>query len=108
MTVPHKKAIFSVAWSPDGSKLASTTAGLNSYNIYIWNPVSGECMSVLEGHLGTAYSVSWNHDASKLASGGVGGSVKVWDVVSSALLHVYEVKQAEVGARSCMEDGGSS
>jgi WD40 repeat protein len=48
----HQDPIMSLAWSPDGSRLASEC----HHNTRIWDPLSGACLQTLEGPHGR---VSW-------------------------------------------------
>jgi len=44
----HNYRVYSVAWSPDGKKIAS---GSFDFTIKIWDSESGDCQSTLTGHL---------------------------------------------------------
>jgi len=43
----HSDDVFSAAWSPDGTKLAS---GSKDKTVKIWNPATGECLWMVRGH----------------------------------------------------------
>ena len=45
----RKRRVFSVAWSPDGAKLAS---GSRDKTIKVWNAKTGKCEFTLSGHSG--------------------------------------------------------
>jgi WD40 repeat protein len=42
-----KKSVFCVAWSPDGTSLASAS---RDHTLKIWNAKTGKCVSTLSGH----------------------------------------------------------
>lgn len=65
-----------VAWSPDGTRLAS--AGIDN-SVRIWNPVTGEETFVLRGHSGMFHDVAWHPDGAQLAAAGSDGHVWLWD-----------------------------
>ncbi len=56
--------ILTVAWSPDGSKVAATVGT----EIHIWNIDTWQVLQILQGHLAPVWSVDWSPDGSKLAS----------------------------------------
>ncbi|MGE4168377.1 MAG: hypothetical protein AB7E68_02420, partial [Candidatus Babeliales bacterium] len=72
----HTDSVFSVAWSPDGTKLAS---GSWDKTIKIWNAQTGTELQTLTGHTGFVHSVAWSPDGTKLASGSYDKTIKIWD-----------------------------
>ena len=72
------QSVFSVAFSPDGTKLAS---GGYDNTVRIWNAETGEQIGEpLRGHTGFVMSVAWSPDGTKLASGSYGdNTVRIWD-----------------------------
>jgi WD40 repeat protein/ABC-type dipeptide/oligopeptide/nickel transport system ATPase component len=79
--------VSSVSWNHDSSKIVS---GSDDNTIKIWDAVSGELLSTLEGHSDVVHSVSWNHDSSKIVSGSADKTIKIWDAVSGELLSTLE------------------
>ena len=75
----HWGNAYSVAFSPDGSTLAS---GSDDNTIRLWNAVTGEHKATLEGHWGNAYSVAFSPDGSTLASGSDDNTIRLWYAVT--------------------------
>src|SRR5208337_2739192 len=68
--------VFSVAWSPDGRRLAS---GSWDETIKVWDTSDGRELLALAGHTGAVNYVAWTRDGKRLASEGSDGTVKIWD-----------------------------
>jgi len=80
----HEGHVWSVAFSPDGSKLAS--ASRDTF-IRLWDlkpPQAGEPKLIfkLSGHRGDVSCVSFSPDGSRLASGSNDHTVRIWDVAT--------------------------
>jgi len=65
----------SVAISRDGLTLAS---GCEDNTIKIWNLLTGDLLSSLNGHLGTVYSVAIAPSGNILVSGSADETIKIW------------------------------
>ncbi len=77
----HKDWVYSVAFSPDGTTLAS---GSYDRTIRLWNLRTGT-NRVLRGHGRSINSVAYSPDGRWLASGGDDASVRLWDAVRGKL-----------------------
>ena len=73
----HTCWVLSVTWSPDGTKLASSS---DDRSIRIWNAETAESIATLQGHTDLVYSVAWSPDGTKLASGSDDESIRIWNV----------------------------
>jgi len=89
-TVRCDNAVRSVAYSPDGTKLA---AGLDypSNSVVVFNEHNNEQICSLSGHSYSVNSVCWNSDGTKLASGSNDHTVKVWDSTTGECLWTLNV-----------------
>ena len=67
--------MFSCAWSPDGTKLA--TASRNA-TVRVWDVSTGREVAMLEGHGGKVNSCAWSPNGKRLASASHDKKVRVW------------------------------
>jgi WD40 repeat protein len=77
----HTGVITNLAFSPDGTLLASGSTG---GTVSVWRTDSGELLHTLE-HIGGVESVSFSPDGKTLASGSK-GDIKLWHLADGTLL----------------------
>jgi WD40 repeat protein len=75
----HTGNVLSVAFSPDGKRLAS--AGDDGM-VKVWDTATGQAALTLTGHTGMVLSVAFSPDGKRLASASQDGTVKVWDTTT--------------------------
>ncbi|HEV3259802.1 MAG TPA: WD40 repeat domain-containing protein [Gemmataceae bacterium] len=75
----HDSAVDSVAFSPDGKRLAAA-----SYDrkIHLWDPATGKEVLQLVGHQDRVYSVAFSPDGKRLASASMDRTVRLWDAAT--------------------------
>ena len=83
----HAGAVYAVAWSPNGSILAS---GGQDGTVRLWNPNSGVNYAVLRGHTARVFSIAFSPDGRTLASGSYNGNVRIWDVNAQRHLRTFK------------------
>jgi WD40 repeat protein len=75
----HKNWIYALAFSPDGSRLA--TGGWDKL-IKLWNPESGAPLATLEGHLGFVNDLAFSPDGTRLASVAEDHTIRLWNPIT--------------------------
>jgi hypothetical protein len=85
----HKRYVWAVSFSPDGSLLASVS---DDRTVRVWNMKSGKLNTVIQGHARQMTEVVFVDNAT-LAAGGWGddGSVRLFDVRTGDVISVLEV-----------------
>jgi WD40 repeat protein len=73
----HTKPVNSVAFSPDGSLLAS---GSGDATLILWQVEEAAPRVVYRGHSGPVTSVSFTPDGNLLASASEDGTIRLWEV----------------------------
>jgi WD40 repeat protein len=98
----HTPGICGVAWSPDGSKLA-TASWDNTTNV--WDVDTGRVLFTLSGHQTSVVSVAWSPDGSKLATASGDKTAKVWEAHSGHELFTLAGHQEAVDSVAWSPDG---
>jgi WD40 repeat protein len=79
--------VTDIAWSPDGSQLAS--AGYHAYgfdnSVRTWDTTGWTLLQTFE-HPALAFSVAWSPDGTRLASAGGGVPGRIWDAATGQQL----------------------
>ena len=107
----HSEQINSVAFSPDGTLLASGSGAWVSLpedtTIKLWDVMTREPIGTLEGHTGPVQSVAFSPDGLLLASGAGwrDSAVKLWDVMTRELVATLEGHTASVRSVAFSPDG---
>ncbi len=83
----HSSYATNVAFSPDGSMLASTG---NDRVIYLWDLAKKEKIRKFEGHTAKVNTVAFNPDGTSIASGSWDNTVRVWEVATGKELYNFE------------------
>ena len=72
----HTSGGISVAFSPDGARLAT---GAADSTVKLWDAVTWEEITTLRGHTGIVRSVAFSPNGARLATGSDDNTVKLWD-----------------------------
>jgi tetratricopeptide (TPR) repeat protein len=75
----HANAVWGVAYSPDGRRLASAS---RDKTVKVWDAATGKELLALKGHTDRVRSVAYSPDGCRLASASDDRTVKVWDAAT--------------------------
>ena len=94
----HTNRVKDVAFSPDGTKLASASY---DFTIKLWSVASGTLLETIDGHQKVSWccevnTISWSPDGQRLFSGSLDSTVRSWDVGELDGLGLQRLQHIEV------------
>ncbi len=75
MVIGSNSTMFSISYSPDGSRIVST-----GESIIVWDAYSGAQLGCLKGHDGTVMSAAFSPDGKRIVSSSWDGTIRIWDM----------------------------
>jgi WD40 repeat protein len=103
----NDELLGSVAWSPDGKRLAAATASRDNQDntATVWDAASGKEWLTLRGDHGEPMCVAWSPDGKRLATASGNATATVWDAVSGKPLLALTDHSGEVTKVAWSPDG---
>ncbi|KAJ5644252.1 uncharacterized protein N7484_006759 [Penicillium longicatenatum] len=98
----HSDRVTLIAWSLDGSRLASAS---DDEIVRIWDPTTGRSILTLEGHSDGVNSIAWSPDGSRLASASDDEIVRIWDPTTGRSILTLEGHRDGVNSIAWSLDG---
>ncbi|HJQ67867.1 MAG TPA: caspase family protein [Blastocatellia bacterium] len=122
LKTPLSMSVYSVAWSPDGRRLASAHWGTKrdfndpnaadsfsmddmTFSIKLWDTQTGSELSNLAGHNNFVNALTFSRDGRVLASGSYDNTVKLWDTSTGRQLHTLAGHTGPVSGIDFSSDG---
>jgi WD40 repeat protein len=106
----HQNEVFSVAWSPDGSLIASaggatTKSREGDTAIHVWAALGNRDVFIHKGHSNVVRMVAWSpNDGAYIASASEDGTVKVWKATNDSDPFIYKGHSSQVMALAWSPD----
>ena len=92
----HTEGVIGVAFSPDGTRIASGSGGRFGrwggwdYAVHLWDANTGSHLRTLNGHRDRVNSLSFSPDGATLASGSYDDTARLWDVNTGSHLRTLD------------------
>lgn len=104
LTDVKRPVVRSLAWSPDGSKLA---VGSADHSLTIWDVKSARLLLSINKHNWSVRELAWSPDGALLAAGDEGGVVCLWNPLTGELVEqvTQEHEQDALGFLDWSPDG---
>jgi DNA-binding beta-propeller fold protein YncE len=98
----HTDRLFGVAFSPDGTQLATASA---DRTVKVWDAATSQELRTLAGHAGAVGGVAFSPDGKHLATTSLDSTVKVWDMASGQEVRTLSDHLGEVDGVAFSPDG---
>ena len=94
----------SVAFTPDGTKLAFSTSG-GYGTVEIWDVSTGTTINTISGHLDGVRTIVFSPDGTKLAAGLSSEGVKLWEIETGRPVGTFSEKMGSAMSVAFSPDG---
>ena len=98
----HTDAVNTVAWSPNGTYIASGSA---DNTVRVWEVATGKQLYVYRGHNASVNSIVWSPDSTQIASGSTDKTVQIVDAIPEIIAYTYRGHTDTVSSVSWSPDG---
>jgi nucleoside phosphorylase/DNA-binding beta-propeller fold protein YncE len=94
--------VFAIAWSPDGTRIASACSSTSTDNtIHIWDIRTGKTLLRCNPHLGltldfSVLALAWSPDGTRIAATCGDKTIRIWNAATGQRLLTYAVRTGMV------------
>ena len=101
----HEQAVTSLAWSPDGSQLAS---GSVDRSVRLWEIGQADASLIIRKHTLGIQSVAWDPAGTRVASGGRDNSIQIYSTLDGSLSQTFASRAGVVISRIVWSRDGAN
>jgi WD40 repeat protein len=98
----HHKSVNSVVFSPDGTKLLTTS---DDHSARVWDVLTGELLMTFRGHSDWVVSAVFSPDSSRVLTASEDHTIILWDVKSGERLLTIDLQGTGVRSAVLSPDG---
>ena len=99
---PENNSVFNLAFSPDGTQLASTS---NDATIQLWDTTHNDKPITIRNHIGAPTALAFSPDGKILASGSDETLIQLWDTATGKSLTTFTGHMSYIDALAFSPDG---
>jgi WD40 repeat protein/GTPase SAR1 family protein len=103
LTADYNPNVWRLAWSIDKRRVL--VAGRRTPTLQLWDPKTGRCLRIFEGHTSAVACVAWSPSQRHAVSGSDDGTLRVWDVAKGRCLLVLRGHERNVVGAEWSADG---
>ncbi len=103
--VGHTRGVGSVAFSPDGRRIASTGLPPDADGIKVWDVSTDKERRIFRGHERSTCAVLFTPDSRQLISGSMDGTIKIWDVSTGRETKTLTAHEGPIFCAAISTDG---
>lgn len=101
----HRGMVVALAWSPDGTRLASGSWGHGSDQLLIWDVQSWQRIGALDDPNELVFAVAWSANGERLVSGGSDGLLRWWNAQNGECVLSRHGHEGPIQALEASPDG---